>query len=518
MKKILYSIFICVAALSCTNLDEEIYSKISKDNFFTSEEQFAKYSARAYTTLQHWGTEKSYWTFDMQVTDEVCAPINPNGGWDDDGRYREVQTHNIPSSSVILLGAWDFCFNGITACNDVLDTFESVKKDFDGKHRVIAEVKILRAFYYFMAICYWKDVPFSITKKIEGYPEKKDRAFVFNFIENEIKENIDYLATEPTREYYGRITRGVADFLLAKLYLNAESLIGTAKWNEAELACREIMTQNGGSSYYKIVDDYKNLFKVKNEFCEEGILAIPFSTVYTVSDHYAFLIHMSTLPVNLCAPLGIPAEAWDGLVAQPDFFDTYDAADRRRGWTWMYGQMYDLAGDALTINIQDPDDQNSTITVPYIIDAHMPEAAYTTHRTELQGARIGKWEYQSDGTLTSGQVGMENEFYLMRYADVVLMYAEALIRQGKTTGLAENADLQKIRTRAGLAPFTATELTLENIYLERSHELAVEGWHRQDMIRFGKYLAAWWNKAEQDESDYYLPIPKSAVSANPNLK
>ena len=226
---------------------------------------------------------------------------------------------------------------------------------------------------------------------------------------------------------------------------------------------------------------------------------------------------MSTLPVNLCKPLGIPADAWDGIVAQPDFMDSYESGDKRKEWTWMFGQMKDMAGNNLTIDIPDPLDDTKSITVPYIIDPYMPEEAYSTHRTALQGARIGKWDYQSDGTLTGGQVGMENDFYIMRYSDIVLMYAEAMIRQGKGAEVTGNADLAKIRTRAGLSPFSAADLTLENIYQERSHELAVEGWHRQDMIRFGKYLGAWWNKPAKEQKDFNLSIPKSALAANPNL-
>jgi hypothetical protein len=520
MKKILFMVM-CLAAAACTNLDEQIYSKIEKDSFFTSEEQFAKYSARAYSSLQHWGTEKSYWSFDMEITDEICTPFNPNGGWGNanNGRYIEVQTHDISNSNSLLEPAWDFCFNGISACNDVLDTFNSVDRDFDAKNRVIAEVKVLRAFYYFMAICYWKNVPYAITKKIEGYPEKKDRQFIFSFIEKEIKDNIDYLAVEPTTTYYGRVTRGVADFVLAKLYLNAEFLVGTPKWAEAEAACKDIMTANKGASYYKIVDDYKSIFAIKNEFNEEGIFAIPYSTVYTTSDHYAFLLYISTLPPNLCEPLGIAAKAWDGYVGQPDFLDSYDASDKRKAWTWMYGQMYDINGNALTIEVPDPANPENGIVVPYIIETDFPESTFdNTQRTHLQGARIGKWAFQSDMTLTGGQVGMENDVYLMRYADVVLMYAEAMVRQNKGGEVIGNADLDKIRTRAGLPLFTAETLTLDNLYQERSHELAVEGWHRQDMIRFDKYLAAWWGKPAMDENDYDLPIPKAAKAANPNLK
>ncbi len=506
MKKIIYFILGAISFMACTNLDEEIYSKISKENFFTTEEQFVKYSARAYSSLQHWGTEKSLWTFNIQITNEVCTPVNPNGGWWDDGRYNEVHTHSIPSSNRLLEMAWEYCFNGITACNDVLDMFDSVEKDFPAKKRVIAEVKVLRAYYYMCAIDGWGSVPFSISKKEKGYPEKKDRKFMFDFIESEITENLQYLQETPTPEYYGRITQGAANAILAKLYLNAKVWIGTEKWKEAEDACKAIIDSHA----YRLADNYKDNFAVYNENCPEQILAIPFSTVYTTSDHNAFLIYMSTLPADLCRPFGINADAWDGLCGEPDFLASYDPADTRKKDTWLYGQMYDKDGNALEI---EPG-------VPYIIDPDMPESVYgkDARRTALQGARIGKWTYQSDGRLTGGQVGMDNDFFLLRYADVVLMYVEALVRQNKASEAANVEDFQKIRIRAGLSPMTAGELTLDNLYWERAHELAIEGWQRQDMIRFDKYLEAWWAKPAKTESDLILPIPKTAAAANPNLK
>ena len=113
---------------------------------------------------------------------------------------------------------------------------------------------------------------------------------------------------------------------------------------------------------------------------------------------------------------------------------------------------------------------------------------------------------------------MDNDFFLIRYADVVLMYVEALVRQGRTAEAAEVADFKAIRRRAGLEPMTDADLTLDNLYWERAHELAIEGWSRQDMIRFDKYLDAWWAKPAKDASDLILPIPKTAIAANPNLK
>ena len=495
-----------IALSACTNLDEEIYSKISKENFFTTEEQFVKYSARAYSSLQHWGTEKSLWTFVIQNTNEVCTPVNPNGGWWDDGRYNEVHVHSIPSSNRLLEMAWEYWTNGITACNDVLDMFNDVEKDFAAKDRVVAEIKTLRAYYYLCGIDNWGSVPYSITKKEKGYPEKKDRAFMFDFIEKEIKDNIDYLQVEPTGEYYGRVTRAVADAILAKLYLNAEKWIGRPMWKEAEEVCNDIISRG----HYQLAEHYKDNFVVNNESSPEQIFAIPYSTVYTTSDHNAFIIYMSTLPADLCRPLGIPADAWDGLCGEPDFLASYEPGDSRKKDTWLFGQIFDKDGEPVMY------DENT----PYVIDPDMPESVYgkDARRDALQGARIGKWEYQSDGRLTGGQVGMDNDFFLIRYADVVLMYVEALVRQGRAAEAANVPDFQRIRTRAKLAPLTAAQLTLDNLYWERAHELAIEGWQRQDMIRFDKYLEAWWAKPAKDASDLILPYPKSAIAANPNLK
>lgn len=511
MKKLLSLILGIAALTACTNLEENIYSNISRDDFFTSEEQFVKYAARAYSSLQVWGTEKSLWTFNIQITNEVCVPLNPNGKWWDDGRYYDVHVHSISNSNRLLEMAYNFCVDGITACNDVLDVFQDVDKDFDGKESVIAEVKVLRAYYYMCAIDGWGAVPFSISKKEKGLPEKKDRPFVFDFIVKEITENIDKLQVEPTPAYYGRITRAAADAILAKMYLNAEKWIGKPMWEEAEAVCKDII--DGGN--YIIAPNYKDNFDVYNENCREQIFAIPYSTVYTTDDHHAFVIFMSTLPADLCRPFGLNTDAWDGLVGEPDFMASYDPADTRKKDTWLYGQMYDKDGNPLLYKADDNDPG-----VPYVIDPIFPESTFgkEARRKPLEGARMGKWTYQSDGRLTGDDTSMENDFFLFRYADVILMYVEALVRQGRAGEAAAVPEFQQIRSRAGLAPMTAADLTLDNLYWERAHELALEGWQRQDMIRFDKYLQPWWNKAQKTEKDYILPIPKSAIAANPNLK
>ena len=235
-------IFILVAGLtlSCTNLDEITYSSISKDVFFANENLLSIYSARAYTTLQAWGGEQSIWTMNLQLSNEVVVTQNSVGEWAQD-RYRQLQTHKILENNELIERSWEYCFNGIAACNDILYEMEHRGSNFEGKDKVMAEMHLIRAFYYFLAIDCWGDVPFTISKEDKGYPKMKSRAEVFAFIEQEILNYRSALSDDNSQMYYGRVTQGMANTLLAKLYLNSEVWTGTPKWAEAEAACKLVM-------------------------------------------------------------------------------------------------------------------------------------------------------------------------------------------------------------------------------------------------------------------------------------
>jgi len=486
-----YSLYCIVAILSigaCTNLDEEIYSSIPKEDFFSSADRVSLYASRAYAALQDWGTEQSIWTLNLQLADEIIVPVNSSGEWKDT-RYSELQKHRVPAANKLNLKGWDFCFNGVAACNDVLHEIGKSKDDFLGKDMVIAEMKVLRAFFYMWAIDGWGNVPFSISKEETGYPERKTRKEVFDFIEKEITDNLPSLAVH-SQAMYGRITQAVANAMLAKLYLNAEVWTGTAMWDKAEAACKAV-------TGVQLETDYKTNFQVNNEVSREAIFAIPYSTVYTTSDHNAFVIFVMTLPNSITKSLGITGSMWDGFVGSPEFIDSYDDADTRKASTWIYGDQVDNGGNK------------------FFLDYHMPESAYSEGRTATQGAPIGKWEYQRDGNIHDDQTSMDNDFILLRYADVILMQAEAQLRKGASVSTDVLDKINAIRSRAGLEDLTAP--TLEDIYNERCHELALEGWKRQDMIRFGKYLEAWWNKPATTDTDLLLPIPTTVLAANPNL-
>lgn len=498
---------LALSAAACTDLNEISYSNITKENFFASEEQVVVYAGRAYTSLQNWGSEQSWLTMDMLLGDEACAPINPEGAWDDNGRYKELQEHKVPSSSTLNLRTWEFIFNGIAACNDVIYELETTKFDFEGKDRVYSEMKVLRAFYYFLAAEAYNNVPFSIDKMDKSYPMAKDRKYLFGWIEQEILDNIDNLADSRETNYYGRMTKGVANTLLTKLYLQAESWDMEPKWAKAAEAAKRVIDSN----VYSLAENYKDNFVVHNENCPEGIFAIPYSTVYIESSDNAFCLFALTLSEDVASRKYNIGDGWYGYVGQPDFMRTYEEGDIRMSDTYLYGQIYDKDGEPMTIQ---PKGYSSPIN--YIIDWDFSESKFKSGRNELEGAFIHKWEYQDDGLLTSYKISMENDIFVFRYADVILMYAEALLRDGKPLDTDATEGLKAIRERAGLEPIN--DWDLDKLYIERGHEMALEGWRRVDMIRFGKYQNTWWAKKEKTpDTALILPIPSQIDNANPNI-
>ena len=135
------------------------------------------------------------------------------------------------------------------------------------------------------------------------------------------------------------------------------------------------------------------------------------------------------------------------------------------------------------------------------------DGSFDFKQIRMSGARVGKYEIKK-GALQN----LSNDFPLFRYADVLLMKAECMIRQGKNG----DAFANQIRKRAGVAEFSGA--TLDQILAERGRELFCEGHRRQDLIRFGKFLDARWEKNVSTADRLTFPIPQWAIDANPNLK
>jgi hypothetical protein len=286
--------------------------------------------------------------------------------------------------------------------------------------------------------------------------------------------------------------------LLAKMYLNAEEWLGTPMYEEAVDACNDVIALNA----YSIEDDFFTNFKVYNEISKENIFVIPYHTILTKDRFYWYTL---TLNDASRATFDFKGQMWDEFVTEPQFLNLYEENDLRRN-SFLVGQQYDMSGEPI-IFIE------NSMEVPFIYTQTIEN--YMS-RKRWEGARIAKYEYQPNLQYYTND--MENDFVLFRYADVLYTKLEALHRLGRAGEMISDPDLQKIRTRANLDPYLVSELSDEELLAEFGREFVFEARRRQDLIRFGAWGNAWWNKPPSGVNAKLFPIPQSVLNTNPNLE
>lgn len=513
---------------SCTDMSEKVYSSIVSEDFKPSEKDVMSVMGPAYTSMQgllfNW-----LGGFDCQeeCTDELVTPARPNG-WVDGGIYRTMHEHNWTSLQAHVDGMWSSCYTGINSCNRAIYQIESGELPVsEGKESYLAELRAMRALYYWYLLDNFRNVPIVDKYDVpdDFLPEQSDAQTLYNFIETELKAVIPLLTETVDPSTYGRMTKYAAQFLLAKLYLNAEVYVGKAMWKECAQLCTDIMNGNK----YTLDPVYKDIFKTENEDSPELVFAVPFDEKYGGWFH----LHSKTLHPANQKTYNLQVEPWGGNCAIPQFIDTYDKDDQRLYDTWIMGPQYDASGKPLYCVYGEDNGK------PLEFVNEVPGIEETR---EGDGYRVGKYEIKM-GALGS----LSNDFPLFRYADVYLMKAECLVR----TGDAESAAVlvTQVRERAfknnpAKARVTGADLMKGSCYNyghivkgvmvkrqggedvqygrmldELGWEFAAETHRRVDMIRFGVFTSKMWLSKTRIDQPYrvYFPIPDTQLKKNTNL-
>lgn len=491
---------------ACTDLEPEVGSDVMKDDYYQTESQFATLIANAYSQLAgEYGYlyREGYWGLQEYTSDEVCIPTRGTD-WYDNGAPFAMMQHTWLENSREVNNGWSFAYGGVTKCNDVLNNVEIIKgenpDEWDEVTREgVAETKVLRAFYHLLAM----DVYGNVTIDDNGVDKSKDgmkqysREEVFNWIEKELLDNIDQLKRQPV---YGKMTRSVAHMILAKLYLNAEVYTGTARWQDCADQCDSII--NGGYGY-GLNTDYFTTFKKDNTANQEIILPIVFDEVYAKGN----MFHLITLHYAHQEVYGFTTQPWNGPCAYGAFYDMYDDNDARKA-QWFVGPIVNSSGD--TVRYSNPTLDN----VPAIITKDITIMQDPTAANTFEGARFVKFEIEP---------GIEHhansDFPIYRYADVLMMKAECLMRLNGGTATGEALDLvNQVRQRTGLADYTAATLNIDELLNERGREFAWEGHRRQDQIRFDDFTTRNWQfMSARTANRKIFPIPQWVKDANPGV-
>jgi hypothetical protein len=493
MKRLIILATVLASLAACTDLDDVLFDRIPEDAY-TADPVLKMIPI--YKPLQDMIDDNGNWWFAQELTgDGAVAPVRA-GDWDDGGKWRVLHSHDWDNNVETVNRMWGVFFGGIVECNKFIDEFTPQAGE-EVVDVALAKARVMRAYYYYLLIDNYGDVPYetSYLDAVER-PSKTSREEIFYNIVEELEESIPLLPDSPSKT---AVSPGMANTLLAKLYLNHAVYTGTVNpeyWELAEAACDEVINQG----LYSLESNPLAPFVTNNDNSPENIFTIPFDE----DTYHGFRLHMRTLHYNHNLTYDMLAGPWNGFAATELQLNRYSEDDLRQEY-FLVGQQYDSKGNAITDVVANAP-LVLTPNIPFLV---MTAANASPAEIRMSGARIKKFEIKK-----GAKENLSNDFPLFRYADVLLMKAEAMIRQGGNG----DAYVKEIRDRAGLTNDVWTNVDLDMLLEERAREMFWEGHRRQDMIRFGKFNQAWWEKPAKGAEWNTFPIPQWAIDANPNLE
>ena len=448
------------------------------------------------------------------------------GGYYDSGTYAHQALH-CSSPNDASIGWYDDVTAGITKANTILEELGS-----GASAQMKAPARAIRAYYTWILMDSYGDTPILDKVQTEGSViPRTPRKEVAEWLESELNDIIPALTDDVTENTYGKPTKWMAEALLAKLYINwpvytAESVdqydaatAANPKLDACIAACDDII--NSGKFNLGSVD-YLHKFSYDNGWTvEDFIYAIPYDAINRQGMQYArprTFKDMKNLLPNVYGSTDKFTQSFGGnMVVTPEFAKLFSLDGDIRNLCILRGDVY----------VRDPKTLRPT-TEPFMYNGnqvHFTEditLAKKDNTIEVgndanayqQGCHSIKW-FTTPADYNNSR-NQSNDLPIFRYADILLMKAEALTRQGSSGA---KALFNQIRTYAG-APTIANEPTLQEIYDERGREFFDENWRRNDMIRFGHYEDEFFPHykdfpdASFDKRHRIFPVPQNTINLN----
>lgn len=513
----LYTILAGALLLSaCTKIDVPVENQMTPQNFPQTDQQLMLAAGPAYINFRN-AFCTSYWQLQTLSTDEAILPSRA-GGWYDGGRYQQLHYHNWTADNPIIADSWTWGFTTISTCNRILALF-AASKESAAKTRVAAELRLLRALMLYYMMDAYGNIPAPLTFGDTIKPVQKSRAEVFSIIESEIKATLPDLSAATDATVYGRPNLYTAYALLAKLNLNAEVYTSKSRYNDAVAACDTIIQ----SAKYQLAADYAKMFYPDNgPQTAEFIYAIPYDHASALGDQFSWY----SLHPSLQQKYGLSYRLSNPVSTIPSYYAFFDDANDVRTSVWLTGKQYDFAGNPIIINTTKVGLDNTytgadgSTPVSYHLTFTPDVTLRDVVKFEVGGDELGKAKgirnikFYPDVTATDRN--QSNDVPVFRFADILLMKAEAILRGATPTyNITALSLVNQLRTTRKAAPMT--NLTLDDLLKERARELNWENTRRTDLIRFGKYEDVWGYKTDADKNKRIFPIPASERVLNPGL-
>jgi hypothetical protein len=508
MKKITLRAVMCsmvlLAAAGCSKLDEKIYGNKYEDTGGALSESDL---AGVYNQLSGQTGEGNTYAMQEHSTDEMMGPTRGTD-WGDFGTWRKLHTHTWTPSHNAVNDTWDQLNIGVFRATQVIGRAPS--------DQIKAEASFLRAYFMFQVVDLYGQAPLrDPSAPNTDIPPVFQRPEAADFIIKDLEFAESKLGDAPN---IGVASKAAADAMLAKMYLNkavyTSSQVGgpftfaPADMNKVIEYCNKVI-QSGKYSLEPAGKYFQNFAWDNSEQSHDNIFGIyntPSRQIGNAKNRWKMGLHYNQTP-----------DGWNGFTTLADFYKSFEPTDERRGVA--YPGLTDKVGLRAGFAVgQQFGPGNKPLTQrggkPLIFT---PEVNLN-YSTEAQGIRVFKYfpHPNADGTVPDS--GEDNDYVFLRYADIILMKAEAILRGGTDPmGQSALSLVNSIRTPRSATPLASIDLP--GMLAERGREFYWEGWRRNDLIRFEKFN----DPVDQrplatDKSKTLYPIPQRAVDTNPNLK
>ncbi|GAB4025552.1 RagB/SusD family nutrient uptake outer membrane protein [Spirosoma koreense] len=470
MKKIVAILVLLSGLTACEVLDQTPQSNFTPDNFYRNADDAKAAVSTVYDPLNSANMYgQVMWILQDQATDDAEWG---NGRSTANQPKNDLDKYTFTPATSTFQSLWTTVYQGINRANTVIARVPAIPMDNALKAQYVAEAKFLRGFYYFTLVRLFGGVPLQVTEVTSLSNLNIGRASVEDVYKQIIADFTEAEGVLPVKfsgADLGRATKGAAKAFLAKVYLTRQ------EWAKASAKAKEVMDMG----VYDLWTNFGDAFLLANKNGKEAVFEMQ-ALGGGVGEGSLMQGYMRP---NFDRVNGVAGFGDDPVTE--NLYKTYNPADKRRDVTIkLYSASTNPAAPA-------------SVVFPGYVYKYL------------------------DPTATGNNDG-SNNYPIIRYSDVLLMYAEALNEQGAGNAEAYTA-VNRIRKRAGLPDLAglSQDQFRDAVLLERRLELAFEGHRWYDLVRTKRLISAM--KAQNptilvEERHYLFPIPQTERDVNPALE
>ena len=501
-KKIISGIFLIGSVMSCTKLNETLRDNVTFEEASKIVDPVALLKSSYDGLNDAYVNQDNVWALSEFPTDEAIPPSRGKD-WDDNGVWRVLHTQTWDADNAKMLSSFNALLKIVYNASNTLN--------FNPPAGIAAEAKFLRAFAMFSVVDLFGQVPYRVPgSDLLKAPDVLTAAQALDTIIAQVTAVLPQLPDGPAI----KANKDAARVLLMKCYLNRGTFLNRETPTFAVADMTKVISLadeiKASTRNYVLTTNFYDNFAPKNDILsKENIFTLDDGPGKTgtrtgnkVLKNWHASMHYNQKP-----------SGWNGFTTLAELYDKFEPVDQRIGAAYpgvtnvtgtrvglLIGQQFDQTGAKL----KDGLGNDMVFTKAVTLIASGPTL-------ETSGIRVVK--YPPD--LANDNDDADNDYVFYRYADVLLMKAEAILRGGTGTGAL--ALVNEVRARANATPLLT--VTLNTILDERAREFYWESYRRLDNQRFGRFLAAYTEKPAASDKKYLLyPIPNNALAVNPNLK